>query len=175
MRRAFCLLLGLLLLSSGSCSLFRQVEESRRDSLEIRTQELRLDWKLDSTYTAGRIFSYSDSSGAVFDVEIVPSGAFTFSPEKGFAGSASAVRIRGKSQSSIRSTDSSSQQQHVQSTGSLKERTKTKKGQVQKQSVKKGSSSLLGLFALVATGLLVLFICWRYTKSTQGRTTYIRN
>lgn len=164
MRNLFCVLMGLLLLAAGGCSLFREVSESRKDSLETNSRKASTDWKIDSTYSTGHIFSYTDSSGAVFDVEIVPSGAFTLSSQGGFAGSASRIRIRGKSQSAIRSTDSGSRQQHVQSTGSREEHTKMRTEKLQKQTEKKWDKSLWWVVALLSIGSLALFFIFRLIR-----------
>lgn len=165
MKKAGFLLPGLvLLLPAGGCSLFRQVGVSRQDSTYTANTQVSRDWKIDSTQIASRVFSYSDSSGAEFEVEIVPYGAFTFSPQAGFAGSASVLRLRGKAQREIRSSDSSNRQAHVQSSGSLKEKRKVKTKTTQKQKTKSGHNSLWWWLALLASGLLV-FVKQRSSRS----------
>lgn len=172
MRSSFGVLAGLLLLAAGGCSIFREVSEARKDSLETSKRKTSLNWKTDSTYSTAHIFTYTDSSGALFDVEILPLGAFTFSSQGGFAGSASRVRIRGKSQNAIRSTDSSNRQQQVQSTGSQKEHTKMRTEKVQKQTEKKGDKSLWWVMALLSIGSVVLFFGFRLIR--QGATSIVR-
>ena len=121
MRKVACILpILLMLLMVGGCSLFREVLVSRQDSLHTDNRRASLDWKIDSTQLARRVFTYTDSSGAQFEVEIVPSGPFSFSMQNGFAGSASLVRIRGKKQANTRMTDSGSQRSDVRSSGLLK-------------------------------------------------------
>lgn len=164
MRSLFGVPAGLLLLAAGGCSIFREVSEARRDSLETSNRKTSLDWKIDSTYSTAQVFTYTDSSGALFDVEIMPLGAFTLSSQGGFAGSASRIRIRGKSQNAIRSSDSSSRQQQVQSTGSRKEHTKARTEKLEKQTVKKGDKSLWRVIALMSISSVVLFIIFRLIR-----------
>lgn len=168
MRKFVCRLSGLLiLLAGGGCSLFREVVVSRQDSVRTENRKASLDWELDSVGSVSRVFTYSDSSGAEFEVEIVPSGVFSFSAGGGFAGSASVLRLRGKTQSGIRSTDSSSRQEHVQSTGSQKEHTKARTEQLQKQTVKKGDKGLWWVIALLSIGSFVLFFIYRLINTNH--------
>lgn len=156
MSKSGSLLPGLvLLLPLGACSLFRQVAVSRQDSLYSGHLQQTLDWKADSMQSASRVLRYSDSSGAEFEAEIVPTGVFSFSAQGGFSGSASVVRLRGKAQREIRSADSSSRQLHVQSAGRLKQEQKMKAESSQTERTKKGSQ---GLWSLSAFLLVVLFV-----------------
>lgn len=159
MRKTTCILPGLMLLvPAGGCSLFRGVSVSRQDSSYTGSIKHSLDWKIDSTQLASRVFSFTDSSGAQFEVEIVPSGPFTFSSQSGFAGSASLVRLRGKTKTNIRSTDSSSQQLHVQSSGSLKQNAKIKTETTQKKKTTTGNNRLWWFLALMAICLLFFVV-----------------
>ncbi|PRY55281.1 hypothetical protein B0I27_101250 [Arcticibacter pallidicorallinus] len=161
MKKVFCVFSGFLILFfGGGCSLLRKEVVSRQDSVRTDSRKASLDWKVDSVDWASRVFTYSDSSGAEFEVEIVPLGPFSFSAKGGFAGSASVLRLRGKTQSTIRSADSSSRQQHVQSTGSQKEDTKARTEKLQKETVKKNDKSLWWVIALLSIGSLVLFFIY---------------
>jgi len=161
MRKFACMLPGLLiLLQAYGCSLFKQVAVSRQDSLQTTSQKASLDWKVDSTHLAKRVFTYTDSSGAQFDIEIVPSGPFSFSLKNGFAGSASMLRIHGKSQAGITAVDSSSESQPIRSIGSLKQHEKTRTEITQKQKTKSGSQ--WWMLALVVA-CLVVFV-WSQLK-----------
>lgn len=158
MRRFSCLLSGLLImLTGGGCSLFREVVVSRQDSLRIDSRKVSLDWEVDSKGAASRVFSYSDSSGAEFEVEIVPSGGFTFSAEEGFAGSASWVRLRGKTEARKRGVDSSMENRQLRSMGSVEENTKVKTETTLKERTKRGNNRMFWwMLALSVIGLLVV-------------------
>lgn len=166
MRKTTCILPGLLLLlPAGGCSLFREVSVSRQDSVYTERQKQTLDWKIDSTHIASRVFSYTDTSRAQFEVEIVPSGAFTFSAQAGFAGSASLVRLRGKTQMNIRSTDSSSQKLHVQSSGSLKQKVNVKTSTKEVQKEKVSNNKIWWLLALLVACMLFVVSYKKMRKS----------
>lgn len=75
--------------------------------------------------------------------------------QNGFAGSASLVKIRGRSQASIRAVDSSSASKQIRSTGFLKQHEKTNTQTTQKQKAKSGSGGYLWMIALVAACLVV--------------------
>jgi len=159
MRKAACILpVLMLLLQAGGCSLFREVLVSRQDSLQTSSQKASLDWNIDSVHSAGRKFSFTDSSGAQVEVEIAPSGPFTFSAQAGFAGSASLVRIRGKSQTSSRAVDSSSEKMQTRSSGVLKQQVKVKTETTQKQRTKTGNNNLWWVLTLLAACLLVYVV-----------------
>lgn len=157
MKKVFCVFSGMMILFlEGGCSLFREVVVSRQDSVRTDSRKASLDWQVDSVGWASRVFTYSDSSGAEFEVEIVPLGAFTFSTKAGFTGSARLVRFRGRSQSNSRGVDSSSANTQVSSSGSLKQDVKTKTATTQKQTMKKGNDSIWWVYALLA--VLILFV-----------------
>jgi hypothetical protein len=158
MRTAIRLLASLIfLLPANGCTLFRPVRISRQDSLQKSSQKASLDWKVDSTHSASRRFSYTDSSGVQFDVEIVPSGPFIFSAQAGFAGSASLVRLRGKSQTHSNAIDSSSENMQLRSSGSLKQNVKVKTETTDKQKIGGVGNSIWWIFILLAICLIVGF------------------
>jgi len=158
MRTAIRLLSSLIfLLPANGCSLFRPVRISRQDSLQTSSRKESLNWKVDSTHSASRRFSYTDSSGVQFDVEIVPSGPFIFSAQAGFAGSASLVRLRGKSQTRSNAIDSGSENTQLRSSGSLKQHVKVKTETTDKQRVGGVSNSIWWIFILPAVCLIVGF------------------
>jgi len=157
MRRVACLLpVMMMLLLAGGCSLFSEILVSRQDSLQTGSLKQSLDWKVDSVGSRSRVLSYTDSSGAQFEVDIVPSGAFTFSAHAGFAGSASMVRLRGKTKANSTAVDSSGASMQIRSSGSLEQKVKTKTKTTKTQKAKTGNNSLSCIGILSAACLLIL-------------------
>ena len=159
MRKAAFILPVLLLLYG--CSLFREVLVSRQDSLQTSSRKQSFDWSTDSLYSGSSVFTYADSTGAQFDVEIVPSGPFTFSTKAGFSGSASLLRFRGKSHTSSRAVDSGSADMQTRSSGSLKQHGKSKTQSTEKTRTKTGSNSLWWLAGSFVIGLFLIVLVKR--------------
>lgn len=123
----------LLLVLLSSCSVLKNKNLVRTDSLSRREAATKERTSAVSSSNQQHVLLFTDSSGTDFLTEIIPEGEFHFSREGGFSGKASLVRIRGHSKSYSALKDSGS----ISSKSLLNKETESKE-----KSTARGSSTL---------------------------------
>jgi hypothetical protein len=155
-REYYCVVIVILL---SGCALLKN---SKKES-DLEKQSASLEWRIkqslqsNTTRSGSSLLLRRDSGTNTFRVRIWPKGAFTFSVENGFAGTADSIAWFGNSEG-LRSA--SSRQQSLEKNSSVAQTTVKAASAERAEQKKTKNESWLPLKWVLAGGLVLALAAW---------------
>lgn len=146
------------------CNLFKNVNTDIRKSHHSSMQktDLQLYGNKEWLSRSDNVTFYRDTGNSSYAIQIWPRGIFSFSPEKGFSGTADKVMIEGQVLSGSASSDLSTSKEETSSEVKVAISHEDKQLADSKEKFKQSSPSWKWVIAgLVSIGFLCWYIYWR--------------
>lgn len=146
------------------CNLFKNVSTdiSKYHQSSIQKTDLQLQKDKEWMSKSGNVTFYKDTGNSSYAIQIWPKGMFSFSPEKGFSGTADKVVIEGQVLSGSASSDLSTSKEQSKSKVKVAISQEDRRSADNKEKLKQSSPSwkwvIAGLVSMVG---ICCYIYWR--------------